>query len=127
MGVLISSSIESFIQLIGVLFIFVFVLLITYFTTKWMGNIQRGRLTSNNLRVLETIAIGNGKLICLIETGHVYLVVSVGKDNPYKHPNRDTLSFFKDMMYNPIERTDEKGCVVELLGKDILEETIRDI
>ena len=54
-------------------------------------------------------------------------VVSVGKDNPYKHPNRDTLSFFKDMMYNPIERTDEKECVVELLGKDILEETIRDI
>ena len=81
MGILVSSSIESFVQLIGVLLIFVFVLVITYFTTKWMGNIQRGRLTSNNLRVLETIAIGNGKLICLIETGNVYLVVSVGKDN----------------------------------------------
>ena len=81
MGILVSSSIESFVQLIGVLLIFVFVLVITYFTTKWMGNIQRGGLTSNNLRVLETIAIGNGKLICLIETGNVYLVVSVGKDN----------------------------------------------
>ena len=81
MGILVSSSIESFVQLIGVLLIFVFVLVITYFTSKWMGNIQRGRLTSNNLRVLETIAIGNGKLICLIETGNVYLVVSVGKDN----------------------------------------------
>lgn len=81
MGILVSSSIESFVQLIGVLLIFVFVFVITYFTTKWMGNIQRGRLTSNNLRVLETIAIGNGKLICLIETGNVYLVVSVGKDN----------------------------------------------
>ena len=81
MGILVSSSIQSFVQLIGVLLIFVFVLVITYFTTKWMGNIQRGRLTSNNLRVLETIAIGNGKLICLIETGNVYLVVSVGKDN----------------------------------------------
>lgn len=80
MGVLISSSIESFIQLIGVLFIFVFVLLITYFTTKWMGNIQKGRYSSSNLRLIETISIGNGKLICLLEAGTVYLVVAVGKD-----------------------------------------------
>ena len=80
MGVLISSSIESFIQLIGVLFIFVFVLLITYFTTKWMGNIQKGRYSSSNLRLIETITIGNGKLICLLEAGAVYLVVAVGKD-----------------------------------------------
>lgn len=83
MGILLSSSIESFVQLIGVLLIFVFVLVITYFTTKWMGNIQRGRLTSSNLRLLETISIGNGKMICLIEAGNVYLVVSVGKDNMY--------------------------------------------
>ena len=80
MGVLISSSIESFIQLIGVLFIFVFVLLITYFTTKWMGNIQKGRYSSSNLRLIETISIGNGKLICLFDAGTVYLVVAVGKD-----------------------------------------------
>ena len=80
MGVLISSSIESFIQLIGVLFIFVFVLLITYFTTKWMGNIQKGRFSSSNLLLIETISIGNGKLICLLEAGTVYLVVAVGKD-----------------------------------------------
>ena len=80
MGVLISSSIESFIQLIGVLFIFVFVLLITYFTTKWMGNIQKGRYSSSNLCLIETISIGNGKLICLLEAGTVYLVVAVGKD-----------------------------------------------
>ena len=80
MGVLISSSIESFIQLIGVLFIFVFVLLITYFTTKWMGNIQKGRYSSSNLRLIETISIGNGKLICLLEAGTVYLGVAVGKD-----------------------------------------------
>ena len=80
MGVLISSSIESFIQLIGVLFIFVFVLLITYFTTKWMGNVQKGRVVSSNLQLIETISIGNGKLICLIEAGTVYLVIAVGKD-----------------------------------------------
>ena len=80
MGVLISSSIESFIQLIGVLFIFVFVLLITYFTTKWMGNIPKGRFSSSTLLLIETISIGNGKLICLLEAGTVYLVVAVGKD-----------------------------------------------
>lgn len=80
MGVLIGSSIDSFIQLIGVLVIFVFVLLITYLTTKWMGGLQKGRVTGSNLRVIETISVGNGLLISLIETGKIYLVISIGKD-----------------------------------------------
>lgn len=51
-------------------------------------------------------------------------VVSVGKDNPYKHPDGDTLSYFKEMMYNPIDRTDEKGSIIEPLSKDVLEDIV---
>ena len=35
--ILLSASFRSLMQLIGVLIIFVFVLIITYFTTKWVG------------------------------------------------------------------------------------------
>ena len=54
---------ESFLQLIGVLLIFVFVLAITYFTTRWMAGIQKGRTNNKNLKILESIGVGNGNLV----------------------------------------------------------------
>ena len=46
-------------------------------------------------------------------------LVSVGKGNPYKHPDGNTMSFFFDIMRNPINRTDEKGCIKEALSSDL--------
>lgn len=80
MCVLASGSAESFFQLLGVLLIFLFVLVITYLTTRWMGGIQKGRLAGKNIRVIETIALGNNKMISLVEVGKKFLVVSVGKE-----------------------------------------------
>lgn len=38
------------------------------------------RSTNKNLRIVETIGVGNNKFISIVEAGTVYLVVSVGKD-----------------------------------------------
>ena len=65
-NVLLTGSLESFIQLLGALFIFAVVLAATYLTTRWMGGMQRGRQ--------------NNKMISIVEAGSVYLVVSVGKE-----------------------------------------------
>ena len=75
-----SASTESFLQLISALLIFVFVLLITYFTTRWVGSYQKVRMKSRNLQVIESLSAGNNKSICLLKTGTEYLVVAVGKD-----------------------------------------------
>jgi flagellar protein FliO/FliZ len=75
-----SSSWESFIQLLGALVIFAFVLVITYLATRWMGGMQKTRGSNKNLRIIETIGVGNNKYISIVEVGTVYLVVSVGKD-----------------------------------------------
>ena len=75
-----SASIESFLQLISALLIFAFVLLITYFTTRWVGSYQRVRMKSRNLQVIESLSAGNNKSICLIKAGTEYLVVAIGKD-----------------------------------------------
>ncbi len=71
---------ESFLQLIVTLLIFVFVLGITYITTRWIGNYQKGHMNSKNLRVIETIPAGQNKHICLVKAGTEYLVVAIGKD-----------------------------------------------
>lgn len=80
MNILLSSSLESFIQLVGVLLIFVFVLAATYFTTRWMGGWQKAHSRNKNLRIVETIQVGNNKMISIVAAGKKYLVVSVGKD-----------------------------------------------
>lgn len=80
MNILLSGAFDSFVQLIGALIIFAFVIGITYLTTRWMGGIQKGRSNNKNLHIIETIGVGNNKMISIVEAGTVYLVVSVGKD-----------------------------------------------
>ena len=71
---------ESFLQLIGVLLIFAFVLALTYLTTRWMAGCQKGRGNNSNLRVIESMGIGNGNLLSIVQAGDEYLLVAVGKD-----------------------------------------------
>ena len=77
---MLSASMESFLQLIVTLLIFVFVLAITYLTTRWIGKYQKGQMNSRNLRMIETIPAGQNKHICLLKAGTEYLVVAIGKD-----------------------------------------------
>jgi flagellar protein FliO/FliZ len=80
MNILLDSSFESFLQLIWVLLIFVFVLAITYFTTRWIGGYQKTHSNNKNLAIVEAIRVGNNKTVCIVRAGKKYLVVSVGKD-----------------------------------------------
>ena len=61
--ILLSSSLNSFIQLLGVLLIFLFVLVITYFTTKWIGGYQKVQMSGRSFQVVDTIRIANNKLV----------------------------------------------------------------
>lgn len=78
--ILMSSSLNSFLQLLGVLVIFVFVLLITWLTTRWLGGYQRTQMEGRSVRVIDTVRIAGNKYIQVIKTGEVYLVIAVGKD-----------------------------------------------
>lgn len=75
-----TSSFDSFLQLIGVLLIFVFVLVITYATTHWIANYQKGHSFNKNLHVIETLKITTNKYIQIVEAGDEYLVIAIGKD-----------------------------------------------
>ena len=74
--ILLSSSLNSFIQLLGVLLIFLFVLVITYFTTKWIGGYQKVQMSGRSFQVVDTIRIANNKLVQVIK-----IVIAVAKDN----------------------------------------------
>ena len=114
--ILILSSLDSFVQLITVLVIFIFVLIITYFTTRWMAGIQKGRSFNKNLRIIETISAGNNKMISIVQAGEKYLVVSIGKDEVHyltelKQEELKDLSFM-----NPDNQNDKQDPFAEIFG-----------
>ncbi len=76
----VSNSTNSYLQFLTVLIIFVFVLGITWFFTRWMANLQKGRTYGANIEVIETYKITANKYIQIIKTGDKYLAIGIGKD-----------------------------------------------
>lgn len=78
--ILLSSSFQSVMQLLAAMLIFAFVLVITYFTSKWVGSYQKVNMRNKNLQVIESVKVGTNHYICLVKAGEIYLVVAIGKD-----------------------------------------------
>ena len=64
-----------------VLIIFVFVLVVTYWTTKWIAGYQKGKLHNTNMELIEAIRLTNNKYVQIIRVGQKYLAVAIGKDS----------------------------------------------
>lgn len=111
-----SSSLHSLFQLIGALIIFVFVLGITYLTTRWMGGFQKRQSNNKNLRIVETIGVGNNKYISIVEAGTVYLVVSIGKDEVHLLAQL-TREQLKDLSFEQCEDKTNQESFAEILEK----------
>lgn len=80
--ILLSSTGDSFIQLIIVLVCFVVVLILTYYTTKWIAGYQQQHSYNKNLKVVETLKLTTNKYIQIIEAGKdTYFVIALGKDD----------------------------------------------
>ncbi len=74
------SDSNNIFQLIGVMFLFLFVLVITYVTTKLIGGIKAGTLTESNFKVLDTFKVTQNKYMQIIKIGSKYFVIAVCKD-----------------------------------------------
>ena len=75
-----SGSLESFVQFITILLLFLFVLIITYVVTRWVSGIQKIQMTGKNMELVETMRISNSKYLQIVRTGEKYLVIAVCKD-----------------------------------------------
>ena len=62
-----AGSLDSFVQLITILLLFLFVLVITYVVTRWVSGVQ-------------TMRISNSKYLQIVRAGEKYLVIAVCKD-----------------------------------------------
>lgn len=76
-----SNGINSFAQFLTVLIIFVGVLALTYFTTRWIATYQKGKMMSGNIQVLETLKIAQNKYIQIVRVGNHLYAIAIGKDS----------------------------------------------
>ncbi len=77
----VSEGMDSFLQFCTVLFIFVFVLAITWAATKLIANVQNGQCVHGaNIEVIETYRLAANKYIQIIKAGEKYLAIAVCKD-----------------------------------------------
>ena len=76
----VSGKLDSYIQFITVLIIFLFVLIVTYWVTKWTAGYQRSQTANANMEILETIRLSGNKYVQIVRIGRKYLAVAICKD-----------------------------------------------
>jgi len=75
-----AGTMDSYLQFITVLILFVFVLVITYVTTKWIAGYQKGKSAGSNMEVVETLRVTGNKYLQIVRVGNKYMVIAIGKD-----------------------------------------------
>lgn len=74
------TGVNGIAQLITVAVLFILVLALTYFTTRFVGRYQKGQLSGNNIQVIDMLRLSQNKLVQIVRVGEKYFAVVVCKD-----------------------------------------------
>ena len=77
---LMSGKTEGIAQFLTVFVIFLLVLAITYYTTRFVGRYQKLQGLNKNFEAIETYRVTGNKFLQLVRVGKRYFIVAVGKD-----------------------------------------------
>lgn len=77
--VLLTGS-DSYAQFITVLVVFIVVLGVTAYVTKWIANYQKHQNVNRNIEVIETTRLDNNKWVQIVRVGETYKVLAVCRD-----------------------------------------------
>lgn len=75
------SSVGSIAQLLTVTLIFIFVLALTYFTTRFAGTYKKQQMMGKNIQIVETMSLNASKYLQIVKVGSQYFLIAVTKDN----------------------------------------------
>ena len=63
------------------MFVFVGILFVTYYVTKWIAGYQKTQGFNHNLEIIEAIRLTNNKYIQIVRAGKdIFYVIAIGKD-----------------------------------------------
>ncbi len=76
-----SSSGENFFRFLVALFVFIVVIIATYFVSRWTAGYQKSRLSVRNFEVVDSLRISANKYLMIVRVGREkYYSIGVGKD-----------------------------------------------
>ena len=76
-----SSGWHAFLSVISLLLIFVFILVLAYFSTKFVAKYQSNIMSrKSNIRIIESSRISNNKYVAIVMIGKDYYAIALGKD-----------------------------------------------
>ena len=107
-----SNGIDSFAQFLTVLLIFIGVLALTYFTTRWIASYQKGKMMSGNIQVLETLKITQNKYIQIVRVGNHFYAIAIGKD---------TMTLLGELSEDEIHIQEDMSMMTNMNFKQLLE------
>ena len=77
---MVTSTSNSFAQFIIVLLIFVGVLAVTFYVTKWMSGYQKARQNGTNIQMIESAPLAPNKHLQIVRIANKYVALAVSKD-----------------------------------------------
>lgn len=99
-----SSTIRNIAELFGLLLVFVLILVLAYYTSKWIGKTGAGMTTKNhNITIIETLRLSQTKYLQIIKIANKYIVIAVSKDHVeyITDIDGDQLKSFEGVMDTP--------------------------
>lgn len=75
-----SPTLNSILQFLTLLIVFVIILFATYWTTKFVGSYQKIATKATNFEVIETFRVAGTKYLQIVRAGEHYLVIAVSKE-----------------------------------------------
>lgn len=107
---------DSIAQFLTVLLVFIFVLLLTVLTTRYIASYQKSQAVTKNIDVIETCRITSNKYVQIIRLGDTYVAVAVCKDTitmlaqvpkeqiEFKHGDGSTSLNFKQLLDKALKK-----------------------
>lgn len=108
----VTTQAESVARFITVLILFIFVCIITYYTTRFTAAYQKGRMTTANIEMIEAYRISNNKCIQIVRIGEKYVAIAVCKD---------TVSVICELTEDEIMRADKDGSIPAVNFKELFD------
>lgn len=75
------STLDSFMQLIGLIILLVLILLAAYYVSKFFANIKIEQLKDGNIKIIDTCNLAPNKTLQIIQIASKYILISVNKDS----------------------------------------------
>ena len=79
-----SAGFNSFMQFLVVLFLFVVVLGITIWTTRWIAGYKKEKMSGSNMEIVDTMRLSSNQYIQIVRIGGEYIAIAVSKDSVTK-------------------------------------------